>query len=147
MAGKKRTVDKAKRIPPATAPTPKAGAAKSDSRLAAQVKTKFVGGKSNAKGGVRAGAKNSVRGSAGRRPTVASPSAKSPRTPRPIRQGLSLDRKLDIVGVVLTLLGVLTLLSYLSSTNSRSLSLPVCYDPGRIVAVVAQLRAHAATGG
>jgi S-DNA-T family DNA segregation ATPase FtsK/SpoIIIE len=37
----------------------------------------------------------------------------------PIREGLSLDRKLDIVGVVLTLLGVLTLLSFLSATKSN----------------------------
>ncbi len=118
MAGKKRTVDQAKRTPPATAPTPKAGVAKSGSRPAAPLKTKIVGGKSATKGGGRAGAKNSIKGSAGQRSAAATSGVKSPRSPRPIRQGLSLDRKLDIVGVVLTLLGVLTLLSYLSSTNS-----------------------------
>jgi S-DNA-T family DNA segregation ATPase FtsK/SpoIIIE len=34
------------------------------------------------------------------------------------REGLSLDRKLDIIGIVLALIGVLTLLSFLSATNS-----------------------------
>ena len=43
---------------------------------------------------------------------------KSTQTKPPIREGLSLDRKLDIVGVVLTLIGVLTFLSYISATNS-----------------------------
>lgn len=42
--------------------------------------------------------------------------ARSPRTP--IRQGLSLDRKLDIVGVAMALVGLLTLLSFLSPVNS-----------------------------
>lgn len=37
---------------------------------------------------------------------------------RPIRPGLSLDRKLDIVGISLALIGLLTLLSFLSATNS-----------------------------
>ena len=41
------------------------------------------------------------------------------RSPRPIREGLSLDRKLDILGVVLTLVGFLTLLSFLSPVNSN----------------------------
>jgi S-DNA-T family DNA segregation ATPase FtsK/SpoIIIE len=36
---------------------------------------------------------------------------------RPIRQGISLDRKLDIVGISLALIGLLTLLSFLSATN------------------------------
>lgn len=42
----------------------------------------------------------------------------SPEQP-PIREGLSLDRKLDIVGIALTLIGVLTLLSFLSATKSN----------------------------
>ena len=42
----------------------------------------------------------------------------SPSTPRPVRQGISLDRKLDILGVSLVLVGILTLLSLLSSNNS-----------------------------
>ncbi len=55
--------------------------------------------------------------SAGRRQHPASqpPAA---RLPRAIRQGLSLDRKLDILGIGLTLTGVLTLLSLLSPVNS-----------------------------
>ncbi|HEX7973296.1 MAG TPA: DNA translocase FtsK, partial [Anaerolineales bacterium] len=36
----------------------------------------------------------------------------------PIRQGMSLDRKLDILGIVLALVGLLTLLSLLSPINS-----------------------------
>ena len=40
------------------------------------------------------------------------------RASRPIREGMSLDRKLDIIGMGLTLLGVLTLLSLLSPINS-----------------------------
>jgi S-DNA-T family DNA segregation ATPase FtsK/SpoIIIE len=39
------------------------------------------------------------------------------RTPRPVRQGLSLDRKLDILGIALALAGLLTLLSMLSPIN------------------------------
>ena len=39
------------------------------------------------------------------------------RSPRPVRQGLSLDRKLDILGMALALAGLLTLLSMLSPTN------------------------------
>ena len=38
--------------------------------------------------------------------------------PRPIRQGLSLDRKLDILGIALALAGLLTFLSLISSNNS-----------------------------
>ncbi|OGO38692.1 MAG: hypothetical protein A2W35_07065 [Chloroflexi bacterium RBG_16_57_11] len=34
-----------------------------------------------------------------------------------MRQGISLDRKLDIVGISLTLVGIITLLSFLSATN------------------------------
>ncbi len=37
--------------------------------------------------------------------------------PRPVRQGLSLDRKLDILGIALALAGLLTLLSMLSPIN------------------------------
>jgi S-DNA-T family DNA segregation ATPase FtsK/SpoIIIE len=40
------------------------------------------------------------------------------RAPLPVITSLSLDRKLDIIGVILTLLGLLTVLSLLSSTNS-----------------------------
>jgi S-DNA-T family DNA segregation ATPase FtsK/SpoIIIE len=39
-------------------------------------------------------------------------------SPRPIRKGISPDRKLDILGVVLTLVGFLTLLGFLSPINS-----------------------------
>jgi S-DNA-T family DNA segregation ATPase FtsK/SpoIIIE len=49
------------------------------------------------------------------------PASKKPstsRAQRPIREGLSLDRKLDILGVALTLVGFLTLLSFLSPINS-----------------------------
>lgn len=42
-----------------------------------------------------------------------------PRAPRPIREGMSLDRKLDILGMGLTFFGVLTLLSLLSANNSN----------------------------
>jgi len=42
----------------------------------------------------------------------------SPPTPRVIRQGISLDRKLDILGIGLVLVGILTLLSLISSNNS-----------------------------
>lgn len=123
MAGKKRTVDQAKRTPPVTAPIAKANPVKSSPPPSMQAKRKTAGRKAEAKGGgvkisARSNAKGGAKSGAGRRPTVAPLSAKSSRSPRAIRQGLSLDRKLDIVGVVLTLLGVLTLLSYLSSTNS-----------------------------
>ncbi len=37
--------------------------------------------------------------------------------PRPVRQGLSLDRKLDILGIAMALVGLLTLLSMLSPSN------------------------------
>ena len=42
----------------------------------------------------------------------------SPRTSRPIREGLSPERKLDILGIFLALLGLLTLLSFFSPLNS-----------------------------
>lgn len=48
----------------------------------------------------------------------AAPKPRPKREPRPIRQGLSLDRKLDIVGMVFALVGLLTLLGLLSTTNS-----------------------------
>jgi len=52
-------------------------------------------------------------------PKKSSPKKSSPsRSPRPIREGLSLDRKLDIIGVILVLAGFLTLLSFLSPINS-----------------------------
>jgi len=38
--------------------------------------------------------------------------------PRPVRMEWSLDRKLDIIGIVLTVVGLLTVFSLLSSTNS-----------------------------
>lgn len=47
------------------------------------------------------------------------PNKRITRAPRPVREGMSLDRKLDIIGMVLTLLGVLTLLSLLSPINSK----------------------------
>jgi S-DNA-T family DNA segregation ATPase FtsK/SpoIIIE len=53
--------------------------------------------------------------------TASKPSAKSikpARKPRPIRQGMSLDRKLDITGIILAFAGLLTLLSLLSPINS-----------------------------
>ena len=50
--------------------------------------------------------------------TTPSKKPASPPTPRPVRQGISLDRKLDIIGVGLVLVGILTLLSLLSSNNS-----------------------------
>ncbi len=45
-------------------------------------------------------------------PQKANPKKHSP--PRPVREGLSLDRKLDILGISMTLVGMLTLLSMLS---------------------------------
>jgi S-DNA-T family DNA segregation ATPase FtsK/SpoIIIE len=48
----------------------------------------------------------------------ASKKSSASRSTRPIREGLSLDRKLDILGVFLTLVGFLTLLSFLSPINS-----------------------------
>ncbi|MFM8320435.1 MAG: DNA translocase FtsK 4TM domain-containing protein [Chloroflexota bacterium] len=41
-----------------------------------------------------------------------------PKLNRPIREGLSLDRKLDILGTGMALVGLLTLLTYLSPANS-----------------------------
>ncbi len=40
------------------------------------------------------------------------------RAPRPVRQGMSLDRKLDILGMVMTLIGFLTLLTLFSPIKS-----------------------------
>jgi S-DNA-T family DNA segregation ATPase FtsK/SpoIIIE len=71
--------------------------------------------------------KSSGKKSAGQKPASGQPARSStspknagPQTTRPaqpIRQGISLDRKLDIVGIGLALMGILTLLSFLSSTN------------------------------
>src|SRR5690606_6389952 len=44
--------------------------------------------------------------------------ARSSQSARPVASGLSLDRKLDILGVVLALGGLLTLLSLLSMSRS-----------------------------
>jgi S-DNA-T family DNA segregation ATPase FtsK/SpoIIIE len=77
--------------------------------------------------------KSSAGNSAGKKPPAQKPStkpatklapSKKPSTPRhssravrPIRPGISLDRKLDIVGISLALVGIITLLSFLSATN------------------------------
>jgi S-DNA-T family DNA segregation ATPase FtsK/SpoIIIE len=45
---------------------------------------------------------------------------RSPRSPRSISTGMSLDRKLDILGIGLALFGLLTLLSLLSISHSRA---------------------------
>jgi S-DNA-T family DNA segregation ATPase FtsK/SpoIIIE len=48
------------------------------------------------------------------------PSAKPDQPkPAPVSTGISLDRKLDIIGIILALVGLLTLLSLLSSTRSE----------------------------
>ena len=61
-------------------------------------------------------AKNQAPAKTSTRTTPRKTSQSSP-TPAP-RQGMSLDRKLDITGVALALVGFLTLLSLLSQTNS-----------------------------
>ncbi len=66
--------------------------------------------------------KSPARKSSGAKPkTAARPARKSPlparRLARPINPGLSLDRKLDIVGVIMALVGLLTLLSMASGTQ------------------------------
>ncbi len=53
----------------------------------------------------------------------ASTGGRSARAARPPRPGLSLDRKLDILGMVLILVGVLTLLILLSAINSQATGL------------------------
>ncbi len=73
------------------------------------------------KGGSSASRKPGRR-TGGKKPTPPKKPARGKKPPakqEPARQGLSLDRKLDIIGVVLTLVGVLTLLSYLSATKSE----------------------------
>jgi S-DNA-T family DNA segregation ATPase FtsK/SpoIIIE len=63
------------------------------------------------------GGKTSQKGKPAANRTRSRTPASSP-TPRPVRQGMSLDRKLDILGIGLVLVGILTLLSLLSSNNS-----------------------------
>lgn len=67
--------------------------------------------------------KPAARGSSSRqsRQAPGKPASRSKSTPSPrqsFTSGLSLDRKLDIAGVVLSLLGLLTLLSLISSSRS-----------------------------
>ena len=86
-------------------------------RLAA--KGKATGGKTKASTPVKKAPAG--KGSASKPPATkasASRSSRPKRASRPIRQSMSLDRKLDIVGVVLALGGLLTLLSLLSPINS-----------------------------
>lgn len=64
--------------------------------------------------------KKTVRKAAKGTAKAPSTSPQPKRVPRVIRQGLSLDRKLDIVGMVFVLVGLLTLLSLLSATNSEA---------------------------
>jgi S-DNA-T family DNA segregation ATPase FtsK/SpoIIIE len=71
-------------------------------------------------GSASAGRKPGKR-TGGKKPTPPKKPARGKKPPpkqQPVREGLSLDRKLDIIGVVLTLVGVLTLLSYLSANKS-----------------------------
>ena len=93
----KKTVNKAK--PAAT--RKKAPAKKSASPKSSPKRTAKTGGKARAS-----------------KSAPATKKIRQPRSPRPIRQGMSLDRKLDILGMALTLLGVLTLLSLLSPIKS-----------------------------
>ncbi len=60
--------------------------------------------------------KTTARKTAARKPAARKPGTKS--TPPPLISGLTLDRKLDITGVILTLVGLLTLLSLISSSRS-----------------------------
>jgi S-DNA-T family DNA segregation ATPase FtsK/SpoIIIE len=95
------------------------GKAKKTSAPAAQTSKKTKPGTS--------AQKSPEKKSAGQKPGTGTaskqPTSKPPVTPRashparPIRQGISLDRKLDIVGISLALIGILTLLSFLSATN------------------------------
>ncbi len=65
--------------------------------------------------------KSAAKTSANSRPSRSTPAAKKlhmQRPPRPVRQGISLDRKLDILGMGLTLVGILTLLALLSPIKS-----------------------------
>jgi DNA segregation ATPase FtsK/SpoIIIE, S-DNA-T family len=59
--------------------------------------------------------------------------ASSSKTPRPIREGLSLDRKLDIVGIAMTISGLLILLSLLSPEGSWSDALGLAFGVGKYV--------------
>ncbi|MBN1145787.1 MAG: DNA translocase FtsK 4TM domain-containing protein [Anaerolineales bacterium] len=63
-----------------------------------------------------------ARKTSGKPPSTSKPTPKekphSPRPPRVLRQGISLDRKLDILGVALALAGLLTLFSLLSPIKS-----------------------------
>lgn len=70
------------------------------------------------KAAAKASSKASVKTRASKTPSPAK-KIRMPRTSRPVREGMSLDRKLDISGMVLTLLGVITLLSLLSPINSK----------------------------
>lgn len=67
-------------------------------------------------------AKQTAKTSSSPRPAKSTPAAKKLRLQRPahpVSQGLSLDRKLDIVGMGLTLVGILTLLALISPIKSN----------------------------
>jgi S-DNA-T family DNA segregation ATPase FtsK/SpoIIIE len=68
---------------------------------------------------VAGGGKPTVKRKSSRlKPTPARHKRRPAQAPRSIREGLSLDRKLDIIGIALALVGLLTLLSLLSPINS-----------------------------
>ncbi len=70
-------------------------------------------GSKAAKKTARASSGGAARRASGK-PTSRSAASKQKPAAPPIREGISLDRKLDILGIVMTLLGLLTLLSMLS---------------------------------
>ncbi len=74
------------------------------------------------RGGSKAGgnkaSRSKIGGSASAGRSASAPPAKGKPAPPPARSGLSLDRKLDIIGIVLVVIGLLTLLSLVSQRNS-----------------------------
>jgi len=61
---------------------------------------------------------STLRSSKSKQPAAEKPARQGPKTPPPLVRGLSLDRKLDIIGVVLTLTGLLLFLSLVSASRS-----------------------------
>ena len=66
---------------------------------------------------MKAASRGGAKGTKTSRPVPPKKPVRARRAPRPSLPGLSLDRKLDILGIVLALLGFLTLLALLSPIN------------------------------
>jgi S-DNA-T family DNA segregation ATPase FtsK/SpoIIIE len=102
-----KTIGKAKKTGAPAAPASK----KNGPKTAAQKSS----GKKTA--GQKPGPGSATKVAPPKQPMPPRASSRASHPARPIRQGISLDRKLDIVGISLALVGILTLLSFLSATN------------------------------